>query len=44
MGARYTLILGEDEINSGTYLLKNMTTGVQQQLKREELAARIKQN
>jgi histidyl-tRNA synthetase len=43
MGARYALILGDDEIASGTYLLKEMTSGAQVSLKREELAARIRQ-
>jgi histidyl-tRNA synthetase len=41
-GARFTLILGEDEMASGAYSLKNMATGEQVTLGRGELAARIK--
>jgi len=43
-GARYTLILGDDEVSTGTYSLKDMTSGEQVKLKRSELAARIKTN
>jgi len=43
-GARYTLILGDDEVNTGTYSLKDMASGEQVKLKRSELAARIKSN
>ncbi len=43
-GARYTLILGDDEVSTGTYSLKDMTSGEQVKLTRSELAARIKQN
>ena len=41
-GARYTLILGDDEVNTGTYSLKDMASGEQVKLQRSELAARIK--
>jgi histidyl-tRNA synthetase len=41
-GARFALILGDDEIAAGTYQLKNLATGEQQQLRREALAERIK--
>jgi len=41
-GARYTLILGDDEVSTGTYSLKDMTSGEQVKLTRSELAARIK--
>ena len=43
-GARYTLILGDDEVNTGTYSLKDMASGEQVKLTRSELAARIKSN
>ena len=43
-GARFTLILGDDEVSTGTYSLKDMASGEQVQLKRSELAARIKSN
>ena len=43
-GARYTLILGDDEVSTGTYSLKDMASGEQVKLKRSELAARIKSN
>jgi histidyl-tRNA synthetase len=43
-GARYALIIGDDELASGTYSLKNMATGEQMKLTRSELATRIKQN
>jgi histidyl-tRNA synthetase len=41
-GARFALILGEDEVASGNYSLKEMATGEQIQLKRAELADHIK--
>ncbi len=43
-GARFTLILGEDEVASGTYSLKDMQSGEQVKLARAELAGRIKNN
>ncbi|MGH9646989.1 MAG: His/Gly/Thr/Pro-type tRNA ligase C-terminal domain-containing protein, partial [Bryobacteraceae bacterium] len=43
-GARYTLILGDDEVSTGTYSLKEMASGEQTKLKRSELAARIRSN
>jgi histidyl-tRNA synthetase len=43
-GARYTLILGDDEVSTGTYSLKDMASGEQVKLKRSELAAHIKPN
>ena len=36
-GARFALILGDDEIAAGTYQLKNLATGEQQAVKREAL-------
>ena len=41
LGARYTLIVGENEIASGRYALKNMASGEQEQIAREEIAARL---
>jgi histidyl-tRNA synthetase len=44
LAARYTLIVGEDEIKAGRYALKNMTTGEQQSVTREELIERLATN
>jgi histidyl-tRNA synthetase len=41
LGARYTLIVGETEIAAGLYALKDMTTGEQQNLTQEEIAAKL---
>ena len=41
LGARFTLIVGENEMAVGRYALKNMATGEQQNLTREEIAARL---
>lgn len=38
MSARYTAILGEDELNNGIIALKSMATGEQRTVKLEELA------
>jgi histidyl-tRNA synthetase len=40
-GARFALILGDDEIAAGQYSLKNMDSGDQQRVSREELFERI---
>lgn len=40
-GARYALILGEDELAAGTYTLKNMATGEQESLSREQLLGKF---
>jgi histidyl-tRNA synthetase len=37
--ARYTLILGDNEVAAGRFALKNMSTGEQRSLTREELVA-----
>jgi histidyl-tRNA synthetase len=37
LGARYTLILGDDEIAAGQYSLKEMQSGEQRRVSREEL-------
>jgi histidyl-tRNA synthetase len=41
LGARYTLIVGENEMNAGRYALKDMATGEQQELTPDEIAARL---
>jgi histidyl-tRNA synthetase len=41
LGARFTLIVGENEMAAGRYALKDMTTGEQQSLTRDEIAARL---
>jgi histidyl-tRNA synthetase len=41
LGARYTLILGENEIAAGRYTLKDMGTGEQVQVEPAEVAGRI---
>jgi histidyl-tRNA synthetase len=38
-GARFTLIVGDDEMSAGTYALKDMATGTQQKLTRDEILA-----
>jgi histidyl-tRNA synthetase len=42
MGAKYALMLGDNEIAAGTYLLKDMTSGEQAALSKEALFARLK--
>ena len=44
MGARFTLILGDDEIAAGVYSLKNMTSGEQKQVRREEIVSYLSGN
>ena len=44
MGARFALILGDNEIAAGTYLIKDMASGEQMSLSREALAAHIPKN
>jgi histidyl-tRNA synthetase len=41
LGSRFTLILGENEIATGTYSLKNMTSGEQEPVTREQLIQRF---
>ena len=41
LGARYALILGDDEIAAGVYSLKNMQSGEQHRVSREELFTTI---
>jgi histidyl-tRNA synthetase len=38
MGVRFALILGENEVNSGQYALKNLSTGEQASVARTEIA------
>jgi histidyl-tRNA synthetase len=42
VGARFTLILGDDEVNTGTYSLKDMTTGEQHSLSKEDLFGKLR--
>jgi histidyl-tRNA synthetase len=41
LGARHTLIVGDNEIQAGVYALKNMATGEQETVTRDQLADRI---
>jgi len=41
LGARFTLIVGENEIAAGRYALKNMASGQQEEVAREEIARRL---
>jgi histidyl-tRNA synthetase len=41
LGARYTLIIGDNEIAAGRYALKEMASGRQENVTREEIAARL---
>jgi histidyl-tRNA synthetase len=41
LGARYTLIVGDNEIASGRYALKNMLSGEQEHVGRDEIARRL---
>ena len=38
-GARYALIVGDNEISAGTYQLKDMTSGEQHQVSRDQIAS-----
>jgi histidyl-tRNA synthetase len=42
LGARFALIVGENEVQSGVFALKHLATGQQQSVPRSELAGRIK--
>ncbi len=42
IGARFALLLGDNEIAAGTYLIKDMASGEQAPLSREALVAHIK--
>jgi histidyl-tRNA synthetase len=41
LGARFTLIVGDNEIAAERYALKNMSTGEQENLTSDEIAARL---
>ncbi len=41
MGARFALIAGDNEIASGQYALKDMASGIQETVPREQLAGHI---
>jgi histidyl-tRNA synthetase len=41
VGVRYVLIVGENEVKSGSYALKNLETGEQVSVPRAELAGKI---
>jgi len=41
LGARFTLILGDDEIGKGRYALKEMATGRQEEVTRDEIASKL---
>jgi histidyl-tRNA synthetase len=41
LGARFTLIVGENEMAEGRYAFKNMASGEQEKLTRDEIAARF---
>ena len=43
LGARFTLIVGDNEIAAGSYALKNMQTGRQENVIAAEIAQRIAQ-
>jgi len=41
LGARFALILGDDEIAAGEYSLKDMASGEQRRVRREGLARAV---
>jgi histidyl-tRNA synthetase len=41
LGARFTLIVGDNEMAAGRYALKNMATGEQRSLTLDEIAAAL---
>jgi len=43
LGSRYALIVGDDEINSGAYVLRDMATGEQKNLRETELIETLKE-
>jgi histidyl-tRNA synthetase len=42
-GAKYILIVGENEVKADAFALKNLATGEQIQVPRSDLAAKIRQ-
>jgi histidyl-tRNA synthetase len=43
IGAKYILIVGEDEVKAGVFALKNLATGEQLSVPRAELAKKIQE-
>ena len=43
-GARFALILGENEIAAGTFALKDMATGAQENVVRQAIKERLAAN
>jgi histidyl-tRNA synthetase len=41
LGARFALLVGENEMQAGKYQLKNMASGEQKAVAREEIAAAV---
>jgi histidyl-tRNA synthetase len=41
LGARYTLIIGDNEIAAGQYALKNMQTGEQKSVTKDEICNQV---
>ena len=41
-GARFTLVIGSDELREGVVTLKDMNTGTQEKIKEENLVSRLK--
>jgi histidyl-tRNA synthetase len=41
LGARFALIIGENEMAAGAYALKNMSTGEQESLTQDQIAAKL---
>jgi histidyl-tRNA synthetase len=44
LGARYALIIGENELKEGKYALKRLSDGVQEKVSANELVDKLKQN
>lgn len=44
LGARYVLIIGEEELKKDLVTMKDMTSGVQREIKKEELIEELAQN
>jgi histidyl-tRNA synthetase len=41
LGARFTLIVGDNELAAGRFTLKDMSSGAQESLTPDEIAARL---
>jgi histidyl-tRNA synthetase len=42
MGVRFALILGENEVNSGQYALKNLSTGEQASVSKAQISGIVR--